>query len=130
MEDAVQATAANPASMPVKAPRTVFAKKHPGEVYFPWHPLAGLMAEGRLYHFSYGLSDRELAGYPVSQEHFQRYIPAQTQYVALPEHAKRDAEYVFRYLPDFSRKVTADDLPGWTLYAREHDTPITGGSSP
>ena len=52
-----------------------YIERHPGEVYFPWNPLEHLVAEGRLYHFEYGVFDRILAGYPPTADHFRRYIP-------------------------------------------------------
>ena len=53
-----------------------YSKAHPDAVYFPDYPLSVMMAEGRLYHFSWGLQDRQQAGYPVSSQEFLRYTPA------------------------------------------------------
>ncbi len=47
----------------------------PETIYFPWQPLAGLLAEHRLYHFSYGVYDRWLAGRPLTPEHFAAHLP-------------------------------------------------------
>ena len=52
-----------------------YSKAHPDSIYFPDYPLAVLLAEGRLYHFSWGLQDREQAGYPVKAQEFLRYTP-------------------------------------------------------
>ena len=93
-----------------------FAKTHPGQVYYPWHPLATLMAEGELYHFSYGVFDRELAGYPLSEEHFRRHVPPRMRYVAYFEPQER---YIERYLPEFSHRVVIPELPGWEVFVRE-----------
>ena len=35
-----------------------YAVGHPGLVYFPWNGLSTLLAEGKLYHFEWGIYDR------------------------------------------------------------------------
>ena len=99
-----------------------YALRHPGTAYFPWNPLSSLLAEGKLYHFEFGMSDRELAGYPVSQRHFRQNIPANIRYVCfrpgnLQVFGKR-FEKTMRYLPEFRRQVEIEGLPGWTCYER------------
>lgn len=99
-----------------------YAKKHPGEVYFPTNPLSSLLAEGKLYHHAYGLFNRELSGFPVSDEHFRAHIPTNIQLVAFRFYRKHESsrcKYVLKYLPEFSKRVTIDELPGWTVYVRE-----------
>ncbi|HEY9610054.1 hypothetical protein, partial [Allocoleopsis sp.] len=93
-----------------------FAKKHPGEAYFPWNPLSSLMAEGKLYHIAYGLYDMKIAGFNLSNQNFRAYIPPHIKYVAFTE--KLVIEDTLRYLPEFSKQVTVDELPGWTVYTR------------
>jgi hypothetical protein len=60
-----------------------YSRQHPGKVYFPQFPLAQLMAEGKLYHFSWGLTDRRNAGVPVSDEHFQANLPPHAEVIAI-----------------------------------------------
>ena len=61
-----------------------FAKGNPDTAYFPWHPLVTLMANGNLYHFWYGLFDRELAGFEITQDHFLGSIPHEPKYIVFP----------------------------------------------
>ncbi len=63
-----------------------YARAHPGEVYFPWLPLASLMAEGRLYHFDLGVLDYHRAGLPPSADRYRAYLPETMQYVAMPKY--------------------------------------------
>ena len=93
-----------------------YIQKHPGEAYFPWNPLAHLMVEGRLYHFDYGLFDRELANYPVSAEHFRQCIPESMRRLCFPK--TRNFEYVRKYLPEFKRRVEIAELPEFICYER------------
>lgn len=60
-----------------------FSRSHPGQIYFPQFPLTILMAEGHLYDFSWGLSDRRAAGHPVSDAQFRKDTPASTNRMAL-----------------------------------------------
>jgi hypothetical protein len=101
-----------------------FARAHPGTVYFPWYPLASLLAEGRLYHFDWGVFDRMLGGSAPTAEHFRADLPRQLEYVAI---RGRDAK-VMSYLPEYTEKRSSDELPGWTLLARPVDTSASGAA--
>ena len=93
--------------------------KHKGEVYFPGNPLLHIMAENRAYHFSCGLYDRELNGYPIDKARFLRYIPKDLAEIAVNQQEQGElGRYVLKYLPEFSRKIIKDDLPGWDIYVK------------
>jgi len=96
-----------------------YAKNHPGEAYFPTHPLSSLLAEGKLYHHAYGLFNREISGFRVSREHFLAHIPTNIRLVAFRSYGGSMGKYVLNYLPEFSKRVTIDELPGWIVYMRE-----------
>ena len=74
------------------------------------------MAEGQLYHFDYGLYDREIAGFPVSAEHFRANIPPSFRLLCFPN--TRNFEYTLKYLPEFNRRVDVPELPGYICYER------------
>lgn len=93
-----------------------FSVQHPGFVYFPFHPLSVYMAEHRLYHFEFGVSDRAMAGIPIRPDHFQAYIPPHLQYVAFRE---RRPDAVLALMPEYNRPVSLPELPGWTVLARQ-----------
>jgi hypothetical protein len=99
-----------------------FARAHPGTAYFPWHPLATLLAEGQLRHFAYGVLDRTLGGSPLTLEHFRAYLPPQMTYVVVRDQDRK----VMGYLAEYTEKRTSDELPGWTLLTR----PDAGSASP
>jgi hypothetical protein len=97
-----------------------YTASHPGEAYFPWYPLPCLLTEGRLYHFCYGVFDRELAGRRIRDEHFLRYIPANPRYVCFDDVSNWEVnEYVLSYLQDYHRVPAPPELKGWHVYARD-----------
>jgi hypothetical protein len=90
------------------------ALRRPGEVYFPWQPLASLLAEGKLYHFEYGVFDRNLGGYNATPEHLRAHLPPKVRWIATSHKAK----WTFLLLPEFSQEVDAPELPGFVVRAR------------
>jgi hypothetical protein len=95
----------------------IYLQNHPGEAYFPWNPLGHLLVDGQYYHFDYGLYDRELAGFPLSEEHVRQHVPPGARRVCFPP--DRNFEYVMKYLKEYSRRVEIDQLPGFICYERE-----------
>ena len=95
-----------------------YAKKYPGQAFFPMQPLSTLMAEGKLYHFAHGLFDRQHADVLVTDEHFKAYIPANIKLVAYPGSGKKD-EATEPFITKFSQKIKVDELPGLTVYVRQ-----------
>jgi hypothetical protein len=111
MFNAIRAVKDNPQEVGYR-----YARKHPGQAYFPWNTLSTLMAEGRNYHFEYGMIDRALAGQTPSESHFRRHIPDTVSLVAFPP--DRQSEWTMKYFSDFTRRVEIKELPGWICYAR------------
>jgi len=67
-----------------------FVLQYPDSTYFPWYPLSTLMAEGKLYHTGVGLTDRETAGLPTSEEHLQKYLPRDLRFIAMSTKGRRE----------------------------------------
>ncbi len=91
-----------------------FSKKHPGEVYFPEFPLSVMLAEGHLYHFSWGLSDRAEAGKPVSGSYFHQYLPQNAKVAAMVPWIWNDE--IYRYLGKEVQRPDLSELPGFQFY--------------
>ena len=110
-----------------------FTRKHPGEAYFPWHPLAALMAEGRLYHSEPGVVDRIEARYEPTDSHFRAHLPPDIRYMIFRERA--ESQRILNFLPEFQSTVQLRALSGWVVYARDEETrpasrprPLTGAA--
>ena len=91
-----------------------FAVRHPGEAYFPWQPLASLFAEGRLYHFEYGMLDRFLAGYEPTAEHVRANVPPRMHWIA--GHARLWT--MNQFFRDYTTEVPLPELPGFVVRER------------
>ncbi len=96
-----------------------FLKAHPGEAYFPWNPLGHLMAEGKLYHFCYGVYDRKLADYPMSPEHLHSALPPKVKLIIFSGAA--DRAYTLDYLSEYSQPdfSYAKELISSSVYVRK-----------
>jgi hypothetical protein len=100
-----------------------YAAAHPGQAYFPWYPLASLLAEGHLYHFSYGVFDRELAGRRIREDHFLGYVPPNPKYVCFDDESNPMVnEYVLSYLRNYHPIAAPPELDGWHVYERDRAT--------
>jgi hypothetical protein len=97
-----------------------YLKRHPGEAYFPWYPLAHYYAERQFRHYSYGIVERLLAGEPVSEAEFRAYIPANPEIVAFGNDGTRIllGYDLMKYLPEYHYRVVVPDLPGWQIYGK------------
>ncbi len=94
-----------------------FIVSQPHTAYFPWHPLAHLMVEDRLYHFDYGLYDRYLAGHSVDPSHLLAGIPQNATLLCFPpQNDTPEHDRVLREM--FPRRVDIESLPGWECYER------------
>jgi len=115
LPDLVKALPANPQAVAYR-----YARDHPAEVYFPFNPLSHLFAEAKLYHFHYGLYDRQLAGEKISDAHFHAHIPKNLKLVAFPpKFPSKDLRKSppMQYLKEFSEKINLPELPEWTVFS-------------
>jgi hypothetical protein len=97
-----------------------YLKRHPGEAYFPWLPLAHYCAEHRFRHYSYGIVERLMAGEAVSMADFRAYIPQDPRIIAFGADGTRQLlEYdLMKYMPEYSYQVNDPELPGWLVYGK------------
>jgi len=96
----------------------VYARQNPGQVYFPQFPLVHLMAERKLYHFSWGLTDRRNAGAPVSDAHFRANIPHNAKVIAITAlNAPFEADMTSREGPRVADFAGAAELPQFEFVA-------------
>ena len=99
-----------------------YLRKHPGEVYFPMQPLAHLEAEGKSYHYVYGVYDRWLAGFPVSQSHFESHMPPHCKLICLPatdpEPLDSTELVIDRNMTDYEQSEPLPELPQFQCYRK------------
>jgi hypothetical protein len=103
-----------------------YARANPGTTYFPWHPLATLLAEDRIDHTAWGVMERETAGFPVSVTHFREGLPPRLERIAVIDQlplmnaieARDWDDYLLRRLPEFQCRVETPGLPGWVVLER------------
>lgn len=93
-----------------------YALKYPDQIYFPGHSLASLMADKKLYHCWHGFDARRYVQPKISDEQFRAHIPANIRMVA---YYPTDTREFMEYLPEFSKQIRLDELPGWIVYVRE-----------
>jgi hypothetical protein len=75
------------------------------------------MAEGRLSHFSWGLTDRRNAGMPVSAAHFQANIPASAKVIAVTGFVPQfEADMPSRQGPRIAHFEDASQLPQFDFF--------------
>jgi hypothetical protein len=108
-----------------------FAKVHPGMAYFPWDPLPSLLAEGKLYHFEWGVGDRALAK-TLTISQLQKHLPDHLVIVAYPKAAQ--SRYILQDLPNITDLGPDPQLPDFTVYGQKRDAappnqqPPSGGA--
>jgi len=88
-----------------------FARTRPGEIYFPWDPLATLLAEGKMYHFEYGVFDRIAAGRPLTAAQLASGLPTRPALVIYPK-----ADYPRTMLAGFPGYVFDRTTDGWIVF--------------
>ena len=104
-----------------------YCRSHPGTTYFPWHPAAAFAAEGRLYHFYYAVYDRELAGRPITPDHFAAYTPAGHTFMCFDKEGVLDERFFAAFVAGYDRcdEVSSRSGPidGMTFKRREPSSP-------
>jgi hypothetical protein len=94
-----------------------YARKHPGQVYFPDHPLTEYLAEGRFYHSDWGVGNYLVARIPLPAEAIWKSVPPQALYVAYPSLAP--GYYLLPFLASHGRTHAISELPGFEVYEIE-----------
>jgi hypothetical protein len=93
-----------------------YLKANPHGAYFPWNPLSSWLAERKLYHFDYGVYDRNLGKAQVSSMHLRAYLPSERPKIA-SYYAHHD--YILKtYFPDYSLLEPDPDLKEWRIYGQ------------
>jgi hypothetical protein len=93
-----------------------YVRAHPEEVYCPWNPLTTLLADGKLYHFEWGLIDRLAAKEPLTPQHVRNHLPAKMNkivYLRPPQSTN-----AMEILPQFRTQTTVPGLEGSIVYTR------------
>lgn len=62
----------------------LYAKEHPGSVYFPSNPVATFLAEGTFYDTEWGVMNRVLSGNAPSAADIWRHVPPMATTLAYP----------------------------------------------
>jgi len=90
-------------------------KQAPGDIYFPWNPLAPLLVRGVLFHTDYALFDREVGGANITRRQLASGLPNTARYVAIPPGETVTSAALGSLLMN-SPRVENARLPGWTIY--------------
>lgn len=92
-----------------------FARAHPNQVWFAAYPLATLMAEDKLYHFTAGLESAAWGKYPPNDAHLRAGLPSDLRYIAYREGFEHE---IMKRFPEFDRAVIVPEMPRWRVMTR------------
>ena len=92
-----------------------------GRVLLEFPPV---MAEGKLYHFAWGYTDRMEAKMPPSHEQIRAHVPEKIQFLGFGP--RRQDLMTLQYLPPAQYRGTNDQLPGFDLYIYAEPLPPGG----
>lgn len=103
-----------------------YAKAYPQTIYCPWNPLTTLLADGKLYHFEWGILDRRYADHRPPAEQLARPLPSPAHFAAhLPARmsaivycSEPQSAVAQQFLPQFRYRVQRDELPGCVVYIK------------
>lgn len=95
-----------------------YARAHPHRAYFPWDPLATLLAEGKMYHFEYGVYDRTLAGRAPTAAHLAAGLPERPELIIYPK-----ADYPRTMLGAFPQHSFLQATDDWLLFRANPASP-------
>lgn len=93
--------------------------KEPGRWYFPFDPLAHLLAEGKFRPNMDVVHSYAVAGSPVDAAAFRAALPQELQHIAVPpSFASWGIAELRRLLPEYGRTVRSNDLEQHDLITR------------
>ncbi len=93
-----------------------YAKAHPQETYFPTLTPIHWFAEGQFYHDVNAVMDRNIAGYPLTEERLAAFFPARLRLIAFPE----GNDYMgWLHPPQFGPAGRDSALPGFIVYQKQ-----------
>lgn len=97
-----------------------FARAHAGAVHLPWNPMATLLADGRLWNNEIGAWNRDLAGAPVTDAQWRRWLPPDARWLAFrpPRNAFAALPVPTARLPEYAAPVQMPGLEGWIVRER------------
>jgi hypothetical protein len=93
-----------------------YARAHPGEVYCPWNPLITLLADGKLYHFEWGLLDRTNARMAPTDKQLRTHVPESARlfvYVNRPQ-----SSALHERLGTHRRRTESPEMPQAIVFMR------------
>ncbi len=92
-----------------------YAKKFPGESYFPWNPLSNLMAEGKLYHFEPALIDWSITGHYITPAIYEKFTPRHPKIIAFHKENEFPHRVTQSFYPSYIESQQPD-LPDWVVW--------------
>ena len=95
-----------------------YAKRNPEVIYFPWNTLSTLLAEGKLYHFEWGINDRYAAPEHLrpTDDQIRAHLPKKIRYIAFG--SKHQSETSMVLFPYARIRVADPELPNFTIYTQ------------
>lgn len=93
-----------------------YCRTHPGEIYFPFNPVAVWFAERTFYHTDWGLENRARAGFVASGTEFRHAIPQEAKLVAYPVPPGAGPGYLLQKYYPRAHAVQVSGLEGFSVF--------------